>query len=134
MAKRNDKGVLTNQEVRVMRAVWDASHPTTVREVLEIVNAGLTDALAYNTIQTILNILVKKGHLRSGPGESRALVYTPERSRTEVTQTMVGDLMERLFDGKVEPLLLHLAERDDLSTDELLSLRRFVEERLEDRS
>jgi predicted transcriptional regulator len=46
---------------------------------------------------------------------------------------MVGELVDRLFDGRVQPLLLNLVEREELSREELERLKRLISERLDDR-
>src|SRR5262249_36632746 len=105
----------------------------TVRDVVEGLNRGRPRPLAYNTVQTVLNILRDKGVLRVRPGQGRAFVYAPKISREHVTTSMVGELVERLFDGRGQPLLLNLVERDELSRDELERLKRLIDERLDDR-
>lgn len=45
---------------------------------------------------------------------------------------MIGDLVDRLFDGRVEPLLHHLVEGEGLSRTELEDLRTFIETKLDD--
>jgi BlaI family penicillinase repressor len=134
MTRERSKAVLTRLELEVMRGVWGAEpgRALTVREVVDRVNVGRRKGLAYNTVQTMLNILRDKGVVRVRPGEGRALVYQPRVTREQVTTSMVGELVERLFDGDVEPLLLNLVGREELSRAELTKLRRLIDERLED--
>jgi len=134
MTRERARAVLTKLELEVMRAVWGAppGRELTVREVVEAVNVGRRKALAYNTVQTVLNILRDKGVVRVRPGEGRAHVYQPRVTRERVTTSMVGELVERLFDGDVHPLLLNLVEREALSRPELEKLRRMIDERLDD--
>lgn len=136
MTRERGKVLLTRLELEVMRAVWDAPPDSerTVRDVVERLNAGRRPPLAYNTVQTVLGILRDKGVVRARPGEGRAHVFVPRVSREQVTTSMVGELVERLFDGRVEPLLLNLVEREELSREELERLRSLLDERLVDRS
>lgn len=135
MARERPKVVLTRLELEVMRAVWEgaAAGDTTVRGVVAKLNEGRARALAYNTVQTVLNILRDKGVVRVRAGAGRAFVYVPRITREQVTTSMVGELVERLFDGEVQPLLLNLVEREGLSRQELESLKRLIDERLDDR-
>jgi predicted transcriptional regulator len=135
MVREKAKVVLTKLELEVMRAVWGAAGggDLTVRDVVERLNGERARPLAYNTVQTVLNILRDKGVLRVRPGQGRAFVYAPRISREHVTTSMVGELVDRLFDGRVQPLLLNLVEREELSRDELERLKRLISERLDDR-
>ena len=135
MARERPKVVLTRLELEVMRVVWEgaAGGDTTVRGVVAKLNEGRARSLAYNTVQTVLNILRDKGVVRVRAGQGRAFVYVPRITREQVTTSMVGELVERLFDGEVSPLLLNLVERESLSRTELESLKRLIDERLDDR-
>jgi len=135
MARERPKVVLTRLELEVMRVVWEgaAGGDTTVRGVVAGLNEARARSLAYNTVQTVLNILRDKGVVRVRAGQGRAFVYVPRITREQVTTSMVGELVERLFDGEVSPLLLNLVERESLSRTELESLKRLIDERLDDR-
>jgi predicted transcriptional regulator len=135
MTRERGKVLLTRLELEVMRAVWDAPPESerTVRDVVERLNSGRRPPLAYNTVQTVLGILREKGVVRVRPGEGRAHVFVPRVSRAQVTTSMVGELVERLLDGRVEPLLLNLVEREELAREELERLRTLLDERLVDR-
>ena len=131
-----DETLLTKLELEVMQAVWGAgADPLTVREVVERLNAerGIEErSLAYNTVQTVLTILRDKGVVTVEKGSGRAHLYRPKRSREEVSTSLVGDLVERVFGGEVQPLLQNLVERPDLERSELEELRRLIDERLGD--
>ena len=144
MARQRPKVLLTKLELEVMRSFWEGGIEAelTVREVVERMHAERPTAerqadsrrkpLAYNTVQTVLNILRDKGVLKTRAGASRAHLYQPRVSREQVTTSMVGELVKRLFDGQVEPLLLNLVERESLSRAELEKLRQLIDDRLDD--
>ena len=52
-------------------------------------------------------------------------------SRDEVSSSMVGDLVDRLFEGKVQPLLHHLVDGERLGRGELEELRRLIDKELD---
>lgn len=131
MAARAKK-LLTNLELEVMRAVWGRPEGTTVREITEQVNAGRTRELAYNTVQTMLGILRDKGVVQARKGPGRAFTWTARVSESDVRGSMVGDLVDRLFDGQVRPLLLCLVERERVSPEELRDLRALIDDKLSD--
>lgn len=130
---RRKQVVLTNLELAVMRVVWQAQpEALRVREVVELLNARLPRPLAYNTVQTMLNILREKGVVRSRASTGRAYLYSARLSREEVSTSMVSDLVERLFDGRVEPLLVQLVENENLDRNELEQLKQIIETQLDD--
>ncbi len=132
--QRNKKtSLLTNLELEVMRALWD-EHPRTltVREVAERVNANRPKELAYNTVQTMLAILRDKGVVRATRSRGRAFLWQVRLSERDARASMVGDLVQRLFGGDVQPLLLHLVEDEALERSELETLRRRIDEQLTD--
>lgn len=125
--------LLTKLELEVMRPVWEARPtPLTAREVVDRLNAGRAKPLAYTTVQTVLKILEEKRVLVSEPGPGRAHHFVARVSREQVSTSMIGDLVDRLFDGEVEPLLVHLVGNERLSRDELLKLRSMIETQLDD--
>lgn len=131
-SRKRKTTLLTNLELAVMRVVWGAEGPLTVREVVERLNVGRRKTLAYNTVQTMLTILREKGVVESRTGEGRAHRFAPCVSQQEVTTSMIGDLVERLFDGRVEPLLVQLVGNEGLSRGELEALKHLIEDQLED--
>ncbi|MAG56683.1 MAG: CopY family transcriptional regulator [Planctomycetes bacterium] len=125
--------VLTNLELAVMNVVWGAGpEPMTVRDVAERLNAGSERPLAYTTVQTMMRILKEKGVLRSRPGPGRAHAFTTRLSRDDMTSTMVGDLVDRLFDGRAQPLLARLIDHDSVTRDELQRLKHLIQTQLDD--
>ena len=127
---RNDgtlEKVLGPLEADVMRAVWRAKKPVSVRDVLDILNRSRRDALAYTTVMTMMRILEEKGYLKKNRVE-RAYLYKPTRARQQVIGAMVRDFVDRVFDGAASGLLVHLAKDGKLSKDERRQIRRVIEE------
>ncbi|MFT7618671.1 MAG: putative transcriptional regulator [Planctomycetota bacterium] len=133
MTKKKSKDLLTKLELAVMRVIWNSDgQPMTVRDVSDEMNRSQEKTLAYNTIQTILTILREKGFVEAQRGPSRAHLFVSKKDRTHVSANMIGDLVDRLFDGRVEPLLHHLVDGEGLSRSELEDLRTFIETKLDD--
>ena len=133
MVANRDRALLTNLELSVMLGVWVAHpQPVTAREVVDQLNAERRKPLAYNTVQTVLTILREKGVVAVRPGPGRAHVYRAKLSRDEVRGSMVDDLVERLYEGELSPLLLNLVESEALSRAELERVRRVIDQRLDD--
>ena len=128
MGRRGAKR-LTDLELEVMQAVWEAGEPVTVRDVAERLQ-GRGRELAYTTVQTMMNILRRKGALRSRSGPGRALLYRAGVSREEATASMTDEFVARLFGGRAEPLLARLIEHESIDRQTLAELKHAIEEQL----
>ena len=111
------------QELQIMNVVWDRGR-VTVRDVYETLRARRQ--VAYTTVMTTMNILDQKGFLKRSPGEDRAFVYEPARSRQSVMRATVNDFIDRVFGGSANPLMLHLIEDKHLTEKDLDELRRAI--------
>ena len=133
MAKRASQS-LTKLESDVMRAVW-AAQPEAVRarDVVEAMNQRRKEPLAYTTVQTMLTILAEKGYVEVASTEGRAHCYRARVSHQEASRRLIGDLVERLFEGRPSSLLQMLVDDPDIDEAELLRLRTWVDARLSDR-
>ena len=95
---------LTPLELEIMNVLWETGAAN-----VQTVQAELQRELAYTTVQTMLNILHRKGKAKRTLKE-RAYFYRPAVSRTQVARQTVGDLVERLFGGSAESLVMSLVE------------------------
>ena len=122
---RKPKQPLTKQELQIMKVIWELERAT-----VQNVQKGLArkQKLAYTTVMTMMKILEDKGFL-THEAEGRAYVYRPTVPREHVERTMVGDLVDRLFDGAADRLVLNLIEDGDITTDELRRLRQLIEQK-----
>jgi BlaI family transcriptional regulator, penicillinase repressor len=115
--------VLGLQELQIMNLVWDRGR-VTVRDVYEALRARRQ--VAYTTVMTMMNILDQKGFLKRVPGQDRAFVYEPARSRQTVMRAMVNEFLDRVFGGSANPLMLHLIEDKHVTAKDLDELRRAI--------
>ena len=99
-----DMHILGDLQYAIMRVLWDESEASAAR-VLEALPKA--DQRAPTTIATMLSKMERKGVVEHRV-EGRVFVYRPTVSRQEVHRTMVGDLMDRLFEGDVTALVSHL--------------------------
>jgi len=81
--------------------------------------------LAFTTIATMLRKMEDKGVVAHRV-EGRQFVYRPLVSEEEVRQSMVGDLVERLFGGDPRALVAHLVSEHEIDEQELDHLRHRV--------
>lgn len=115
----------TERELDVMDVLWERG-ASTVAEVQEL----LADELAYTTVLTMLRTLEEKGYV-SHEEEGRAYRYYPRVERSEAGASAVKRLMGKLFRGSPEMLLTHLVSQRGLTSEQLESMRRLLNERIE---
>ena len=120
---------LTEQELELMKLVWELSEPT-VRDVYEAMR--LQRKVAYTTVMTMLNVLVEKGRLEKVQGE-RAFLYLPTEPREKTMRSMVREFVGRVFDGSARPLLVQLVEDRKLTEKDLDEIRKMIREKGGDR-
>jgi predicted transcriptional regulator len=111
--ERSTAGVLTPLELQIMQVLWDAG-PSTVADV----QAKLGSDLAYTTVQTMLNVLLRKKKVRRTP-VGRAFAYQPAISREGATQTAIDDLVSRMFGGSGEALLMALIDTRRITPEQI---------------
>lgn len=120
---RRKSDTLTGQELEIMKIIWPLGQAT-VREVYDALRERRT--LAYTTVQTMMNILETKGHLKKQPGD-KAQVYAPVRPQQAVVRSMVREFVNRVFDGSARPLLVHLLKEKGLTERERRELQRLLD-------
>jgi predicted transcriptional regulator len=120
---RPKSDTLTGQELAIMKVIWTRGHAT-VREVYDELKAHRT--IAYTSVQTMMNVLETKGHLKKEPGE-KAQTYAPVRPQQTVVRSMVREFVDRVFDGSARPLLVHLLKEKGLSAAERRELQKLLD-------
>jgi predicted transcriptional regulator len=121
MGKRDQK-TLTKLELQMMQAIWQIG-PSTVNQVQE----NLGQELAYTTVQTMLNILEKKGHLRRRL-RGRSYEYRAVMSESKASGHAIRDLVDRMFGGSTEQLVMSLVKTRQLDPERLAELSRELAE------
>ena len=120
---------LTERELQVMHAFWgrgEGAPPATVAEVRDaLAGAGLD--LAYTTVATLVRILAEKGFLTQ-TNDERPFAYRPARSYEDVSRRLLGEVVDRVFRGSRELLLVRLMEQERLSARERELLREVLAE------
>jgi len=119
-------GVLTPLELQIMQVLWDGG-PATVAAVQE----RLGSDLAYTTVQTMLNVLLRKKKVRRTES-GRAFTYEAAVSRQGATGAAVKDLVSRMFGGSGEALLMALIDAKQITPEEIARAGRLVSRGEED--
>jgi BlaI family penicillinase repressor len=113
---------LTPLELEIMNVLWETG-AAPVQQVQE----RLARTLAYTTVQTMLNVLVRKGKLKRTLVD-RAYRYKPAVTRRKAVGNAVRELVQRAFGGSAEELVMNLVETKQLSPEALKRLQKLVEE------
>lgn len=114
---------LTPLELEIMKVLWETG-PAATQTVQERLAPERT--LAYNTVQTMLNVLHRKGKVRRELS-GRAYLYEPVVSRAQAARQALGDLVSRMFEGSAESLVLSLVETRQLTPEKLAELSALIE-------
>ncbi len=119
---------LTERELELMHVFWsaDPNQNWTIAEVRDALQHAGRE-LAYTTVATLVRILAEKEFLAQTNAE-RPFTYRPLRSFDEVSQSLLGDLIEKVFGGSREQLLLRLVDQKKLSKRERLLLESILRE------
>jgi predicted transcriptional regulator len=106
---------LTERELEVMHVFWGRGEST----VAEVRDALAEEGLdrAYTTVATLVRILADKQFLRV-TNQERPFCYRPARSYEDVSRKLLGELIDRVFRGSREQLLVRLMEQQALSVAE----------------
>jgi predicted transcriptional regulator len=96
-----------------MKVLWETGVST-----VQQVQSALPGEPAYTTVQTMLNVLLRKGKVRRTL-KNRAYLYRPAVSRVEASKVALRDLIDRMFAGSAENLVMGLVETKELTPERL---------------
>ena len=115
---------ISEAESVVMDVLW-RRHPLGAEDVV----LALADRQDWQeaTIKTLLNRLLNKGAI-AAEKEGRRYLYSPLLRREDWVLEESGSLLDRLFDGRVAPLVAHFSQHKKLTKADVAELRRLIEE------
>lgn len=116
---------ISESEAKVMQVLWHEKRPLSAERVIEKLAAS--EQWQASTVKTLLNRLLKKGAI-TAEAEGRRYLYHAAISREEYVAGESRSLIDRLFGGKVAPLVSHFAERHKLTKRDVAELRRLLDE------
>jgi predicted transcriptional regulator len=117
-----EKDTLTKLELQIMQVIWKrgTSNVTAVQE-------GLEQQLAYTTVQTMLNILHRKGKLKRKL-RGRAYEYSATVTEAKALNYAVRDLVDRMFGGSSEELVMSLIKSRQIDAAKIARLSKKLDE------
>src|SRR5215212_3330941 len=113
----------TDGELEILRVLWDRG-PSSLSEICEALRQGRE--IATTTVATILRVMLDKGLVRRKP-VTRGHQWSAAVTQNATAHSMVGKLLNGVFDGSASRLAVHLVEAGQLSADELAELRKLID-------
>ena len=119
----------TELELQILKLLWDES-PLLAREVQERL-AEQGRELAKTSVITTLNNMVAKYYLKRKKHRN-SFLFSARISEETVSTEMLGDVVDRVFDGSTSALLMKLFDVGSVGDEELKELRRMINRKLKD--
>jgi BlaI family penicillinase repressor len=110
-------------EAVIMEALWTRSPATAEQIAAQVAQA---QDWGEATVKTLINRLLKKGAVQAEP-DGRRYLYRPLLERAHYIDHESRNLLDRLFEGRLAPLVSHFSEGGKLSEKEVAELRRLIE-------
>jgi predicted transcriptional regulator len=120
-AKTTDQRGLTPLELEIMQVLWSQG-PSTAAEVVPLMQGDP----AYNTVQTMLQVLLRKGKVKR-VAEGRAYRYKAAVSRERAAGSAISDLVKRMFGGSAEAMLLAMVDSGQVGAEDLARARKALQ-------
>ena len=108
----------SDSEMQVLAALWDKA-PQTAADLTQRI--GKINGWTQATVKTLLARLVQKGAV-TAEADGRRYLYRPAIDRAEAVGEESQRFVDRLFGGRVSPLIAHLAEREALSDTDIAEI------------
>ena len=119
----------TELELQMLKVLWEEA-PLTARQIRDALAARGRE-LAHTSVITTLQKMVDKRQLdQLDPVAGKAFRFAPRVTEKGVSQQMLGDLVNRVFDGSAEAVMLSLFDVSDLDEDALKRLRRALNQKV----
>jgi predicted transcriptional regulator len=113
---------ISKAEFEVLDALWQKA-PASANDIIARLNQ--TKEWHEKTVKTLLNRLVKK-HAISFEKQQRHYLYSPLLEREAYTLKESKSLIERMFSGKVAPLVAGFAKQNDLNKEDVAALKSLI--------
>lgn len=113
---------ISKTEFEVLEAIWQ-EHPASAQQIIERLNEQ--KPWHQKTVKTLLNRMVKKEAI-SFEKVQRSYFYSPLFAREEYTYKESKSLLERMFSGRLSPLVSHFVKSDELSKDDIDELKALI--------
>lgn len=115
---------VTGAESLIMEELWRES-PLTAEQMFSVL--GPSQKWSEGTVKTLIGRLLGKGAI-SAEKQGRRYLYRPVLARNSYLATESDGLIDRLFGGRLAPLMLHFSQRERLAEEDLAEIKRLIAE------
>jgi predicted transcriptional regulator len=115
----------TDAELEILNVLWQRG-AATVRDVHQAISRSKPTA-GYTTVLKTMQIMAEKGLVRRDESQ-RAHVYEAQAAQEQTQRQLIGDLLERAFDGSAAKLVMQALSTRKASAEELTSLRQMLDD------
>jgi predicted transcriptional regulator len=112
----------TDAELQILNVLWERG-PSTVRDV----HAALGRRTGYTTVLKLLQIMADKGLVLRDESR-RSHVYRPRHKQHRLQRQLVKDMLDRVFAGAADQLIVQALEARRISPRELADIRRLLDD------
>lgn len=119
---------LSESELSIMMKIWEEDSPLYLDEIIELLEEY---NWAESTVRNFLSRIIDKGYLKTEK-DGRKNVYIPLVSQDYINKKSKG-IIERLYDNSVKKFIVELYESNSIDNDDLLELKKYLDEKIEER-
>ncbi|GAG04872.1 unnamed protein product [marine sediment metagenome] len=119
----------TDGELEILQVLWGRG-PSTVRQVNQQISR--TRPTGYTSTLKLMQIMLDKGLVRRDES-ARPQVYSPAVSRDKAQRQLVGELLDRVFDGSASQLVMQVLSAKSATPQEITEIRRLIRKQGEGR-
>jgi BlaI family penicillinase repressor len=113
----------TDVELQILRVLWERG-PSPLGDVCESLRRERD--VATTTVATMLRVMLDKGLVQRKPAD-RAHLWSAAVTQAAAARSMVGKLIDGVFNGSASRLVAHLVEAGSLTAEELSELRQLID-------
>lgn len=113
----------TDAELAILHVLWERG-PSTVREVHRIISHS--GRIGYTTVLKTLQIMTEKGLVRRNVSR-RAHVYVARSSQEQTQKRLLGDLLERAYQGSAGKLVVQALSSKRATKEEIDEIREVLD-------
>jgi BlaI family transcriptional regulator, penicillinase repressor len=116
----------TERELEILQVLWNRG-PSTIRDIHENLNQSKKRKTAYNSVLTILLIMLEKGYVKRDASD-KSHVYKASQGKAEMEERLVETFMNRVFAGSAMQLVTKALAVKETSPEERDEIRQLLKE------
>ena len=125
MARKKITGRPTEKELQILSILWSQG-PSTVRDINKVMNRD--EDTGYTTTLKLMQIMYEKGLLKRNES-AKTHIYSPAHSEAQVQEEVIDNLLNRVFAGSTEKLVLRALSSKKVSIEELAKIKKMINQK-----